>query len=367
MAGKSATGYALPARLPPRARHCTTEAQEPDIDLHSSTADRHAVGVHPRVNIGSAGWVNVGSAPTAVGKAKYLFFTFIAVIGLSFGAIWVYDIATHDTAYVDPSGKGRTRAQIEAAQKQHVRDADEKAATAIAHRVAAFSDFINLRKPGAKPFSNDVASLYGKWRAVKPYLAFTDTDGHKQYVREMFDRNLFSDTELADVVRRTVEECVKDLDSAENELAVALRQEVLGRTLAPGEISTTARAFKDTIAHMVAASQDDAAKAAGSLVVSEVTAQVGTQVLLRLGVAAGILASSAANSWWNFGAALVIGLAVDLVWEWIDDPVGDIERETISALDRLTAEVSIAITEEMATAIALRRMVWNKAILEMEQ
>jgi hypothetical protein len=31
------------------------------------------------------------------------------------------------------------------------------------------------------------------------------------------------------------------------------------------------------------------------------------------------------------------------------------------------AEVSIAITEEMATAIALRRMVWNKAIMEMEQ
>jgi hypothetical protein len=29
-----------------------------------STVDHHAVGFHPRVNIGSAGWVNIGSAPT---------------------------------------------------------------------------------------------------------------------------------------------------------------------------------------------------------------------------------------------------------------------------------------------------------------
>ena len=44
--------------------HDLLENAEPDIDLHLSTAGRHAAGVHPRVNIGSAGWVNNGSART---------------------------------------------------------------------------------------------------------------------------------------------------------------------------------------------------------------------------------------------------------------------------------------------------------------
>jgi hypothetical protein len=57
-----------PSRLPPREHRCVKEANKPAIDLHLSTADRHAVGVHPRVNIGSAGWVKFRSAPTRHGE-----------------------------------------------------------------------------------------------------------------------------------------------------------------------------------------------------------------------------------------------------------------------------------------------------------
>ena len=45
-----------PARLPPREQRCIEEEEDkPGIDLHLSTAGRHAVSSHPRVNIGSAG------------------------------------------------------------------------------------------------------------------------------------------------------------------------------------------------------------------------------------------------------------------------------------------------------------------------
>ena len=54
-----------PARLPPREQHCIEEEEDkPGIDLHLSTAGRHAVSIHPRVNIGSARWVRFRSAPT---------------------------------------------------------------------------------------------------------------------------------------------------------------------------------------------------------------------------------------------------------------------------------------------------------------
>ena len=35
-----------PSRLPPRERRLIWETEEPDIDLHLSTSDRHAVRVH---------------------------------------------------------------------------------------------------------------------------------------------------------------------------------------------------------------------------------------------------------------------------------------------------------------------------------
>ena len=59
----------MPLRAPPCAASPVLtdplqEVYETAIDLHLSTADRHAVGIHPRVNIESAGWVNIGSAPT---------------------------------------------------------------------------------------------------------------------------------------------------------------------------------------------------------------------------------------------------------------------------------------------------------------
>jgi hypothetical protein len=53
-----------PSRLPPRKQRCNQEVNKPGTDLHLSTVGRHAASVRPRVSIGSAGWVNMGSAPT---------------------------------------------------------------------------------------------------------------------------------------------------------------------------------------------------------------------------------------------------------------------------------------------------------------
>lgn len=298
-------------------------------------------------------------------KTKFFILAILAVAGLSLGAIWIFNLAEGDKPYSTPWESKRPRAEIEAACRQHVSDASTKASQAIERRSAEFSEFVRSRKSGAKPFSKDIVSLYGKWRTVNPYLPFTDKEGHKKYVIEKFDTHIFTDEQLAAAVRRAVEGSVKDLESIENELAVALRQEILGRSLAPNEVPIAAEGFKNAVERLIAASQRDAAKSAGSLVVSEVVAQVGTQVLVRLGVSAGILGAGAANSWWSFGAAFVIGIVVDVIWEWIDDPAGDIEREMVSALDKLAVDASTAIQEEMNKVISHRNELWNKTVTEM--
>jgi len=297
-------------------------------------------------------------------KTKFLVLALIAVVGLSFGAIWIFKLAMGNKPYSMPWEQTRPRAEIEKACRKHVTEAEAKAKAAINRRVSEFSDFIDSRKSGARPFSKDIVSLYGKWRAVSPYLPFTDKDGHKKYIVEKFNAHIFTNEQLAAALKRAVEGSVRDLESIENELAVALRQEILGRSLKPDEVPIAAEEFKKAVERLVAASQWDATKTAGSLVVSEVATQVARQVIVRLGVSAGILGAGSANSWWSFGAALVIGIVVDVIWEWIDDPAGDIEREMISALDKLSIDASTAIKDEMNKVISQRGDLWNKTVKE---
>lgn len=222
-------------------------------------------------------------------KTKFLTLSLVAIVGITFGAIWAFNALSGSKPYSTLETQKRHPEELKAACKQHVRDADRKAAAAIAKRSQAFAGFIESKKPGANPFSKKIVTLYGKWRAVKPYLPFTREHGHEEFIAYEFAQNIFSEAELATAIKLSIEGSIKDIESIENELAVALRQEILGRSLAPNEIPIAAGEFKKAVSQMVTAAQVDAAKAAASLVASEVASSVATQVMIRLGVSAGIL------------------------------------------------------------------------------
>ncbi len=295
-----------------------------------------------------------------------LFLLLIAVIIITFAAIWIFNHVIGDKPYTGIWKQQRSRSEIEAACQRHVGEAERKAADAVSRRATEFASFIDSKKAGAKPFSEDIISWYGKWRAVKPQIPFTDAEGHKKYVAEKFDEHLFSNEDLASAIKRSVEGCIKDIEGIENELAVALRQEILGRSVAPNEMPIANDEFQKAIEQIVSASQWDAAKTAGNVAVSEVATsvalQVARQVFIRLGVSASIFATGAANAWCTLGASLVIGLIVDKIWEWIDDPAGDIEREVIGSLDELSKNGSEEIKKELSQIVKQRSNLWTKTV-----
>ena len=127
---------------------------------------------------------------TTMSKTKFFVLAFIAVAGLSLAAIWILNVAMGDKPYSLPWESKRPKAEIEAACRKHVTEADAKATQAVARRSAEFSDFIRSRKSGAQAFSKDIVSWYGKWRAVKPYLPFTKSEGHKEFVAEKFSQHI---------------------------------------------------------------------------------------------------------------------------------------------------------------------------------
>lgn len=288
----------------------------------------------------------------------------LATAAVAFGAVGVFRAVLAPTPIcLRESEPERRAADVQAACRRHLREADRKASAVVDRRAADFSAFIESRKGGAKDFAEALVSIRGKWRVLKKYLPFTDKDGHKKYVEEMFNRHILTQKELEQAVQSAVEGAYRDLDGVENELAVALHEEVLGHSLAPHEIPIATEDFDQAIRRIVAASQHDVVKAGASLGVSEIVANVSAQFLVRLGVSAGILTAGAANSWWTLGVGVVIGIIVDALWTRIDDPQGDIARATVSELDEIAFKGSSAIREEMHAVAEQRHELWHQAAL----
>jgi len=290
-------------------------------------------------------------------KSKFLFLALVAVIGSCVAALAVYGVVTGGL----PWGHKRSSADVKAANEIHLQNAERKAVEAVGRRASEFSSFIDSKKIGAKPFSLDIVSFYGKWRALKSKLPWTDKDGHRDYVIEKFNEHIFSAQELSNAIKRSIEGGIKDIELIENNLAVSLRQELLGRSLAPSEVSTAEAEFRKSVDTLLAASNKDVAMATGNLVVSEVTAQLATQLLIRLGVSAGILATGVANSWWSFGGAFVIGALVDVIWEWFSKPAESIERVMVAQLDQLSLKGSSSIRDDLTKVANARSVLWREA------
>ena len=257
--------------------------------------------------------------------------------------------------------KRRSEEEITIACKGHIDAAFAEAEEVAANRANELFTFIMSKKKGARPFAENVTSWYGKWRVVKPYIPGTDADGHKTYVEELFANHVFTKQELGQRLKRTIEDAVLDMEAIQNRLAVKLKQEVTGGTSTTIDGTVVADEFRHSIEQIVATSQWDAQKTAGALVVSEVVSAIGMQVLIRLGVSAGILGTGAANSWWSLGGSVVIGVIVDLLWEWVDDPTGDVEREVGKAVESLARRCDSALCEELQKVNQQKQELWLKA------
>lgn len=291
-------------------------------------------------------------------KAKLLFFWLFSIIAVSLVGIVAYRSATVKL----PLDHKQSRATNDAAFEILLQNAKRNAADAVSKRSAEFSEFINSRKIGAKEFSEDVVSFQGKWAAVKPMLPGTAGDGHKTYLVEKFNQHIFTPDALKNATNRSITGGIRDIELIENELAIALRQEILGRSLSPSELPIVTAEFKNAIDAMVLASKKDVTMAAGSLVTSEVVSQISTQVLIRLGATAGIFGVAAANSWWTLGAAMVIGIAVDAVWDYVTQPAKAIEKEMVLELEKMSLNGSAVIRSELTKVVVARSLLWQKTV-----
>jgi hypothetical protein len=269
------------------------------------------------------------------------------------------------TAFSRSAAHRRHREKVQQTTGLLISNAVLLAQQAVQKNSESFRQFVLSRKAGTRAFGEDVTSVKGKWRALKPCLPFTDKDGHKQFVSEVFETDVVSRADLGAALKRSIEGSVRDVEGIQNDLAVQLRQEIAGCHLGTHEISVVQQGFRESIHKLVSASQRDAAMAAANLVASEAAVWVGGRVFAALGADIFILGAAGADSWWTCGASLALGLGVDLVWNWITDPVGQIQHDADVALDQVARNGKSALLAELAKLVAEKKRLWEVATTDM--
>ncbi len=299
-----------------------------------------------------------------------LYFTgTIAVLAISFASIGIYQWLAGPNPHREPPAEEKrpSREELRARTEQAISKAEAAAMAAVSARAKQFHDFVAARqyrtvapgKTAVAAFAADLLTLGSKGRLVWSKMPFTDKDGYRNHVNQLFSKYLFSPEELGAELKRTVDAAVNDVAAIENQLAVELEAIISGTPSTGGLTATANQQFKVAIAKVIAAGEWDVTKDVGNLVASEVAAGIATAVLVRMGIQAGVLTTSAGLGWWTAGASLVIGVLVDVAWGWIDNPQADIEQDVLRTTTKLAVDSMNALNVEFSNVVARRRQLWN--------
>lgn len=216
----------------------------------------------------------------------------------------------------------------------------------LVHRIDTFFD---SRKDGAAAFAEAALSWKSKWELIK------SRSGHREFIIARFSEYIFTQDELAALLKEASDEYAQGLRAVENELLVQVRadlkdlpasalpafanQEVLGSHFDDIVAAVAADVARDL--------QVDLGRETTSFTVGEIVAVVVTKTLTavatRLGISGAILGTGAASSWATFGAGIVIAIAADFLLDWIigwfHDPAGNIADKVTASLDDVKGSI----------------------------
>ncbi len=266
--------------------------------------------------------------------------------------------------YTDIKAKQAAMAKRRTQVELLLKEAKAKADQAVIKRAQEFKSFIDSKKPGAKPFSEDVVSLNGVWNAGKCQLLGAEKNCYDKYIAAKFNQHIFTPDDFRDATSRAIKGGVQDIESIENQLAVSLQEVIVGRTLTAAEQPLEVASFKTAIESARRAASDGVAKEVGGLVAAEAITQIGTQVLIRLGVPLVILTTASGTSWWTLGGSVLIGLIVNSIWNYFTHPAQTVEKAIVVELDKMASNGSAVIQEELTKKVAARSQLWQTTVSE---
>jgi hypothetical protein len=166
---------------------------------------------------------------------------------------------------------------------------------------------------------------------------------HKKFIKQEFERTVFSQEQLTEVIRQAIEGYLAEIRSIENQMLVSLRADIAGfpdvYPIAQLDESQLRTKFDEAIQKAIAATEGQVQADIGTQLVSFIGGEVLAQVGVRLGISAGILGPGAISSWKTFGISVVVAIIVDQIvswiWDWWADPTGNLAGSLDAKLDEM--------------------------------
>ena len=235
--------------------------------------------------------------------------------------------------------------RIEAADRQAVKEIEES--------LKLIERFFEQRKQGNKAFAEALLSLKGKWELVRSKLPGGDPDAHYQFLRQQFEKCLFQNKDVEDILMAAVAAHLSSLDGIDNQLLVNLRADI-GEMRPDAALAISAvqsdfafnEGYRAARIAIMPVLERDLRVSVATEVFSQVASEIATRIAIRvgaaiatkMGISVGILSTGAAASISTLGLSIVVGIVVDAIVDKIIreagyDPEGEIAKRIGVALD----------------------------------
>ncbi len=236
-----------------------------------------------------------------------------------------------------------------------LKDVEKQGVQSVDRYLERIRGFFEDRKQGTKEFSENVLGWSGKWAFVQEKLFGESNRSHRDFLRQEFDRTIFTERELKEWIENTVSGFISHLEGQENDLLVKIRMDISENDLPTLQALSSLRSdevfrgeFRKVLKEVIPIVARDlnvtigreAAVFVGSEIATIVTMKIAQAVAIRLGVSSGILGTGAASGVATFGVGLALGFVVDGVADWAMkqagyNPTEEISRQTRATLDRI--------------------------------
>jgi len=217
----------------------------------------------------------------------------------------------------------------------HIDTADVQSLDGIPTAIAIVNDFFETAKSRTRRFAGDALGLYSKIAWVR--------GKHDKYLARKFRERVFAPEEIEAAVTKAVATYLDDVEGIENQMLVNIRLDIAGLPSAAAVSRMSVDEFQNAFRHLREDISSRTAWNIGSDVGKELAAQIAGQVLVRaavrLGVSGGILSAGAGAGWVTagigFAVAIVIDLMVSSIWDWVEDPKGQLADEMNEKLEEI--------------------------------
>jgi len=263
--------------------------------------------------------------------------------------------------------------------------AQEESLKALETRTQQVLSFFSERQKCIPEYDDRVLSFRSKLELAKSKFPGAEKDAHTSFLKEEFSKIVFSQEKLREVVTRTTEDYVRDVQSIENALLVKIRadlQDIPECVDMLPDLKTEAL-FRDRFESVVDGLSKktgsdvkvDVGRFVGSEIATAIALRVGIAVAARLGVSSAILGTSAAAGPETLGFSIFAGVIVDQIAGWVIGwfykPEVDIRKklnEELTGLSNLIVsgdEKTHGLKQELGVLAERRKLVRDAALREM--